>query len=207
MAFTPPMPFIQRLAHGGDAWLMYGGRFLVEVPTDVRFMPKSDDPDPLDLSVEMTIDVVAGRLACTSLTAYRRDTSPTTPLVTGETLRRIPVASYVEQVGAYLDIVREVVPTAVGGGVEAVPFAEPGGDFARGGMTAGALEDFARVYAYLQLNGRKPSGVLLDAYGMPRATSSRWLATARRRGVLVEDHWPLAGKSLDQALRGHRGER
>jgi hypothetical protein len=55
-------------------------------------------------------------------------------------------------------------------------------------MTDEALEQFARLYAITQVTGGKPSGVLLKDYGMPRATSSRWLATARRRRILIEDH-------------------
>ncbi len=137
---------------------------------------------PLECQIVMTVDIVDGRLACTSLTAERLDDG--SPVISGELLRRIPVATYVRL--AALDT-RFVLLERVEGRLREVDEMPPK-DFAKKGMTDEALDQFARLYALIQVSGGKPSGILLNDYGMPRATFSRWLATARRRGILVEEH-------------------
>jgi hypothetical protein len=140
----------------------------------------------------MALDVIDGRLSCTRVAAERL--SEDAPGISTEDLRRIPVGSYVRTAALDMDLVRE----PVGDGWGSVrPLPPP--DFGRAGMTDDALDEFARLYAIIQATGGKPSGVLLNDYGMPRATSSRWLATARRRRILVEDH-----HRIEAAARGQR---
>ena len=179
---TAPVPNFLVAVEPGQGWTLYGGRLQANVPAEVTLTPAPDDADPLPCRIRMTVDVVDGRLACTSLAAERLDDS--SPAITGELLRRIPVATYVRL--AALEM-RHVVMERVDGKLREVGDLPPA-DFTRGGMTDESLETFARLYALVQISGGKPSGVLLSDYGMPRATSSRWLATARRRGILVEDH-------------------
>jgi hypothetical protein len=168
----PPLP----------GWALYGGRLLAFAPVAVRVDPGSNDKDPLDLSIEMELDIANGRLVCTELTARR--IAEDGPGVTGEELRRIPVAKLVEIAALELNVLLERNgPKAEWSNVEPPPK-----DFAKDGMTDDALEMFSRAYAAVQATGRRPSGVFLNVYGMPRGTSSRWLATAKRRGILVEDH-------------------
>ncbi|MDP9459406.1 MAG: hypothetical protein M3Q22_03860 [Actinomycetota bacterium] len=166
----------------GHGWHLYGGRLQANVPVEVTLTPADGDTDPLECRVVMTVDIVDGRLACTSLTTDRLDDH--SPVISGELLRRIPVATYLRL--AALDT-RFVLLERVEGRLREVEGMPPK-DFAKKGMTDEALDQFARLYALIQVSGGKPSGVLLNDYGMPRATFSRWLATARRRGILVEDH-------------------
>lgn len=183
---TVLVPSIRTRPQGGGGWRLFGGRLAANVPAEVTFTPRSDDRDPLDIRVQMIIDVVDGRLSCTSLTAERLDESA--PGITGEDLRRIPVASYVELATSDENFVLMKMVDRGEGNIELVDMKSPPEDFAKGGMTDEALDLFADLYAAVQARGGKPSGVLLSEYGMPRATFSRWLEAARRRGILVEEH-------------------
>ena len=176
------MPDFMTGVEGGQGCVLYGGRLQANVPATVRITPSPDDSDPLECRIDMTLDIVDGRLACTSLTVARLDDG--SPVISGELIRRIPVATYVRQAALNL---RFVLLERVDGRLREVgPMPPP--DFAKKGMTDEALEQVARLYALVQVSGGKPSGVLLADYGMPRATSSRWLAAARRRGILSEEH-------------------
>jgi hypothetical protein len=183
--FTGAVPHIHVHPDGPGEWSLYGGRFIAYAPVQATVTPTPEDRDPLDFRVVLTADIVDGRLACTSLTAERLD--DTSPPITGDGLRRVPVADYVEQVGLRGGALRECVRLN-DRMIQLVDFRPPPRDFAEAGMTDETLEQISRIYAAAQATGRKPSGVLLAEYGMPRATSSRWLAVARRRGILVEDH-------------------
>lgn len=175
----------ERLVPGEGAWLLYGGRMLANVPTSVTITPEVSDVDPLDFVVKLDIDIVDGRLACVSLAAERL---PTGPPITSEGLRRVPVAEYVVAAAIYgAGILRERIRQPDGSHRE-VPFKAPPQDFTAQGMTDEALEHVARIYAMAQATGRKATGILLNDYGMPRPTATRWIQAARRRGILREEH-------------------
>ena len=186
--FTAAMPHFRttgRLAPGDGAWLLYGGRLLANVPASFTATPKADDPDRLDFVVVIELDVVDGRLACKSLTAQRLEDGPP---ISSEGLHRIPVADYVRRAAASeARILRERIPQPDGSHIE-TRFVPPPPDFAKGGMTDEALEQAARVYAWAQATGQKATGILLNDYGLPRPTATRWIQTARRRGILRDEH-------------------
>ncbi|WP_037224013.1 hypothetical protein, partial [Rhodococcus sp. R1101] len=54
---------------GRTGWSLYGGRLFAQVPARIAATSTKDDPEPLEHHVEMEIDVVDGRLACTELRA------------------------------------------------------------------------------------------------------------------------------------------
>ena len=169
------------------SWLLYGDRLAAAVPALVEVTPLPGADEPLELRLEMTLDVVDGRLECIRLVAEGREG---VEAVTEENLRRIPVASYVATAALRLDLLREVEPNPAGGAGEVVlrPYAPPPPDFASHGMTDEALEQVSRVYAWAQASGQRATGVLVTDFGMPRPTASRWLAAARQRGILREEH-------------------
>ncbi|WP_344689535.1 hypothetical protein [Blastococcus jejuensis] len=151
----------------------------------MTFTPDEADSDPLDFAVKMEIDIVEGRLSCVSLTAERL---PDGPPITSEGLRRVPVAEYVMLAARYgREILLERIPRS-DGTYRLAEFKSPPANFAKDGMTDEALEQVARLYAWAQATGRKATGVLLNDYGMPRPTATRWIQTARRRGILRDDH-------------------
>jgi hypothetical protein len=167
-------------------WSLYGGRFIAKVPAVATVTPDADDRDPLDIRIRLTIDIVNGRLQCAQLVAERLDGDDAPP-VTSENVRRVPVADYVRRAALQGGILQERIWLNANES-ELVDFRPPPVDFAASGMGDETLEQVARVYAAAQATGGKPTGVLQADYGMPRATSSRWVATARRRGILVEEH-------------------
>ncbi len=176
-------------------WLLYGGRILASVPAGATFTPSTNDVDPLDFEVRIEIDIVGGRLACVSLTAERL---PDGPPITSEGLRRVPVAEYVVSAAEHgVEILFERIPQP-DGSYELAKFSPPARDFADAGMTEEALEQVARTYAWAQATGRKATGILLNDYGMPRPTATRWIQTARRRGILRDDHQRTSASVLAQ---------
>jgi hypothetical protein len=177
------------------AWLLYGGRIRANVPATATFTPSANDTDPLDFIVEMELDIVAGRLACTRLAAHQMDEGQP---ITSEGLRRVPVAEYVATAAAYgTEILLERIPES-DGSHRLAQFAPPPRDFLAAGMSDQALEQVARIYAWAQATGRKATGILLNDYGMPRPTATRWIQTARRRGILSDDHRRIAaGETVD----------
>ncbi len=206
------MPDIQirEVLRSTGRWSLYGGRMVASVPAGVTFVPSANDVDPLDFVVRMVIDIVDGRLACVSLTAERL---PDGPPITSEGLRRVRVAEYVVFAAerASTEILLERIPAA-DGSYALAKFSPPPRDFAKAGMTDEALEQMARVYAWAQATGRKATGILLNDYGMPRPTATRWIQAARRRGILRDEHrrmnagddFGVQPSAVKEAVRGQR---
>jgi hypothetical protein len=179
------VPKIERVMSPGSivsAKPVAGGMFRATVPTTVRFTPKPTDPDPLEHVVVLELDVRGGRLICTSCTV---EADPKGPPVTADALRRIPVGHYIRQAANSDDfLVMEVDPADR---ATMRPFARPAPDFAAGGMSDEVLREVARVYHWALVTGEPPLGVLEREYGVPRGKASRWIATARRRGLIKDD--------------------
>lgn len=161
---------------------LWGNRLVAAVPAVLDVEPTPDDAEPLDYDLRLNLDIVAGRLACIELCAHRREGGP---VVTSENLRRIPVGRYVTLAAIDLELVHEVRTAA--GGFELVPFEPPPSDFAAAGMTDEALREITRLYVWAAATGERPYGLLERDYSLPRAKAARWLATARRRGILDDD--------------------
>jgi hypothetical protein len=161
---------------------LFGGRMRAAAPVVLTVQPGSEDREPLDYDLEVTLDVVAGRMQCTDLRVMRR---PGGPPVTSENLRRIPVAYIVGFASQNAGVVSEIEPDPDSpDGYREIAYQPPPKDFADRGMTTEALEHAARVYRWAVALGDKPYGVLQRDFGLPRAKAARWIATARRRGIL-----------------------
>ncbi len=172
------MAWAKLIGQTQSGWSLYGGRVHASVPARVEVTPRDTDVDPYNYTVRMVLDIVDGELHCVELCTVQRRGGP---LITSENVRRFPVASYVEFAAHKMRLVAE----SDSGSPD---FAWPPLDFAEQGMTDAALEHVARVYAWCMAVGLKPSGELHKRYGLARPTTSRWLATARRRRILVEGH-------------------
>lgn len=158
-----------------------GGMFRAAVPTRVRVEPGVDDPEPLDHTVVMNLDVLDGRLVCTCLEIVMTAGGPS---VTAEVLRRIPVGRYLREAAASGLSVFEVDPADER---KTHAFVPPPLDFASGGMTDDVLHEVARLYHWALATGDAPLGLLERDYGVPRGKASRWIQVARRRGYVKDD--------------------
>lgn len=162
---------------------LWGGRLVAAVPTVLTVDPLPGDEEPLDYKLELTLDVVDGRLHCVGLCAHRL---PGGPPITSEGLRRVAVGRYVQMAAIELDLVHEL--RQIDQGVfKMEPFEPPPADFAKNGMTEEALSEVSRLYVWASATGDRPYGLLERQYGLPRAKAARWIATARRRGILPEE--------------------
>lgn len=184
-AFNGPVPFLELTPAARGGWSLYGGRIYARVPATAVYRPDPvDDPNPIDYEASLTLDVKEGRLVCTALTLGSIDGS--TP-VTSDGIRRIPVGEFIAaaaELGGAFQFNRRV------GSAVAVSttFDPPPKDFAEQGLTDDTLEKISDVYAFCMATGQKPTGVLAREYNLPRPTTSKWIAAARRRGILVDDH-------------------
>lgn len=161
-----------------------GGQFRAAVPGTLTLEPAPDDAEPLEYTVVMSLDVVDGRLACTSCTLQMK---PGGPPVTAEALRRIPVGRYLREAADSGLTVWEV--DAADPRMTHV-FEPPPRDFAEGGMTDDVLREVARLYHWALATGDAPLGLLEREYGIPRGKASRWISVARRRGFVKDDAGP-----------------
>lgn len=161
---------------------LFGGRLRAAVPARLFVELAENDPEPIDYNLTMTLDVVSGRLQCVELCVQHRAGGPA---VTTEGIRRIPVGLYVQLAAIDQGVVSETV--SVPGSpnvVEEIDWSPPPADFAADGMTDEVLTQVARIYRWTMATGDRPYGVLERQYGIPRAKASRWISTARRRGLL-----------------------
>lgn len=175
-----------------SGWVLYGGRFWVATPAYLTLFGEEWDPSMMDFWVELTIDVINGRLVCTEFRASIEEIKfpGSTPKkeITSDGLRRVPIAQWVEMAARELGFVKVINPEDSSGKFSLSEFQMPPKDFAKDGMTSEALEAASQVYAFCLATGQKPTGVLQREFGLPRPTASRWIATARRRGILSDDH-------------------
>lgn len=163
--------------HGGEwtqVWWMYGGRILATLGQVRKTM------DGLVYVIQPTM--LEGRLVCDRLIIERPN--PDSPPVSSEAIRAVNVAKWLGDITDSL--FAERFPSRDSNWTQR--HTPPPPDFAKDGPTDEALDVMAQHYAWLMVQGRKPSGEFLRDYGMPRSTSSKWISLARKRGILVDEH-------------------
>lgn len=191
MAFTAPN-------FGRVGWALYGQRLWVRTPMTLVVSPSAEDPVKREFKTHLDVDVLDGRLVCTSL---RVEAVEGCGEITSEAIRTIPVAQWVALGASKFGLVQQI-RRASSGGLELVRFEMPSRDFASNGMTDDALEAISQIYAFCMATGQKPTGVLAGEFNMSRPTASRWIATARHRGILVDEHQKI---DLSALRRGSDG--
>jgi hypothetical protein len=145
------------------------------VPREQRL---STDVGPYE--VELHVVFEEGRFVCDRLTVERKLGGPP---VTTEGIREIPVAALV-RAAAEVSIWRS--RSTDDGGIKAVPGwplqvptrapgAGPGDEH---------LRAVAATYQLAYATGARPTKAVMERFGLPRATASRWIALARKRGLL-----------------------
>jgi len=131
--------------------------------------------------IEADIVFEEGRFVVDRLTIKRREDGPP---VTTEALRSIAVATLLHVAAEF-----NVMPTAPtdGGGYKAtwpmLPMLSERAQ-AGGGPSDEDLRLVATVYQVAYATGGPPAKTVMDRLGLPRSTASRWIALARKRGLL-----------------------
>jgi len=131
---------------------------------------------PYDL--ELVIEFVDGRFACTSLTARRSEDGES---ITGDGIRKIPVAAYVS--AAVREAARRV-DTRSRDEVLSVPVSQDARSYSKRGPVDDTLREVAAVYRLAYVLGEAPLKSVVSAFDVPRSTASRWVAAARDKEFL-----------------------
>ena len=157
----------------------------------------------------LRVVIEGGRPVCDALTLERQ---PGGPPVSGDSLRRVPVAEYVsravDQVGYWI-VERQSVPefTFEGDTMPVVPASIPYGDThvaiplggvgrtaeykaavraprIKGGVNSEMLREVADVYKRAHGKRQPPTQAVMTEWDVTRATASRWVRRAREHGFL-----------------------
>ena len=136
-------------------------------------------------SLEFSVVYEAGRFVVDWLTIRRRDDGPP---VTSEGIREIPVAAFLRL--AVEGNLMRVGPTIRDGNKStweltwAGPITLSERAQAGGGPTEQDLRAVADVYHVAYATGGAPAKAVMERLGLPRSTASRWIALARKQGLL-----------------------
>ncbi|MGH2817402.1 MAG: hypothetical protein ACRDJS_02935 [Actinomycetota bacterium] len=145
----------------------------------------------LPYRVEIDVSLKGERFLCEALRAERKKGGPP---VTSEGIRKLPVGELI-RTAALAYIHRVKANPKEKGSVIITPTRLTGFErFASSGATDEALEYVALVYRLAYACNDSPTKAVMDAFGLPRATAGRWIASARERGFL--------GKSLGERKPG-----
>lgn len=140
---------------------------------------RKDGPAGEGYDLEMDIAFDGTRYVCRALRLEQRDGGAP---VTTEALREVPVKRMIKTALEWAVLEWTGPP----GGVQ-IARSRPGkppADLARGGMTDEALRWVVQIHEVATVLGDPPTKSVQDELGISRATAGRWVAEARRRGML-----------------------
>lgn len=149
----------------------------LQVPAGFRFSIE-DYPAGYDVDIEVAWSDV--RFVCTDVRVRQR---PGSPAVSGEVLRAVPVQDLIRD-GFFLALVqpgrrsKDEQQSVVG------KLLHPPDGLAEQGPTDEVLRWVAQIYEFARAIGDPPAKSVQDGLSVSRATAGRWVAEARRRGLL-----------------------
>jgi hypothetical protein len=142
----------------------------------VPYLHPDDHPD-LPYTVEVTVELQAGRLVCQSLTCHQRKGGEP---VTAEGLRHMPVAAIVSRSA------QKRLMWVESSGKSARPFTLQGAVRTRpfGGPSDEELRYAAGIYRLAHATGNPPTRAISEVFELPPSTAAKWVMRARERGFL-----------------------
>jgi hypothetical protein len=147
----------------------------------VRFTAVIDDEQVIDYQLELDLALVDGEAVCVAARFVQRDGGPP---ITPRAIRRVPLAQYV-RAAAGAAAVSAADLTRIGHVDEtAAAFAATRGGYRRH-YTDMFLREVAKVYrGALEAGSGAPRKAVQEWQGVSTQTAARWIAEARRRGIL-----------------------
>lgn len=174
----------QRPTGAPDAgWIAFGGRWAVDLPVDVSFSYGAYERR-WSYELSFDLDPEAGKPICTSLTASQIEGCA--PVETDSL--RVPVSHWL-QIGDPL-IHRLGVDDE--GNSAVTPWDRPHTDDFSRAPDDDLLDRFCDVWTYYHLRGKAPGKHIQMLYNVTPPTTTRWITTARRKGILSDEHIRLA---------------
>jgi hypothetical protein len=138
-----------------------------------------------DVVYEQPVGGRMGHFVCNRLTVKRREDGPP---ITTEGLREIPVTAFL-RLAVEANRLR-VGPREYGGHTSsweltwAGPIALSERAQGGGGPSDEDIRAVADVYQLAYVTGGAPTKTVMERLGLPRSTASRWIALARKQGML-----------------------
>jgi hypothetical protein len=162
-----------------SAWLEFpaGLRLPSKLVFELVFL--TNGPEAYDLELEIAFQ--DGRYVCSGLRMRQHDDRGP---VTGDAIRSVPIKMLVRQ-GVYAYLLEEQEPAEEG--VRLIAWRDkvkPPEDLAKQGATEETLRWVAQTYELAVALNDPPTKTVQDMLGVSRATAGRWVAEARKRGLL-----------------------
>lgn len=148
------------------------------LPAELTWCRK-DGPAGEGFDLEMDIVFDGTRYVCRSLRLEQREGGHP---VTTEALREVPVKRMIKTALEWTMLEWSGPPEGVQ--VAKSQPRRPPADLAKGGMTDEALRWVVQIHELATVLGDPPTKGVQDELGISRATAGRWVAEARRRGML-----------------------
>jgi hypothetical protein len=172
----------------------FGEGFAVVSPFEARFEP--DQGDDLPYAITLRAALQEGRFVVESLCAERL---PDGEPVTSEGIRGIGIASLLREVTVLSLLLSEERGPSVS---RRSPIDLPDlRKLAADGVTDEVLRYVALIYRLGFAVSFAPTGEVVEAFGISRATAGRWIAQARERGYLGKAADRRAGEFTSKGRR------
>jgi hypothetical protein len=145
-------------------------------------MVLTKDHEGYDIEAVIALDADAERYVCQEFWMRQREGGPP---VTGEAIRAVPIQQLVKTAIRLAHLEKKgpadadgVVPSGL------VPGAKPPEGLAKQGPTDEVLRWVAQTYNLAEVINEPPTKTVQDQLGISRATAGRWVAEARKRGLI-----------------------
>jgi hypothetical protein len=176
-----------------DGVVPFGGRFAFPR----RWQVKIDDPN-LPYRVELEIVAEGGSFACRGL---RCESRPGGPAVTGEGIRRLPIAGFVRHTLQDVALVQvgkgHYVPLGDQADLEEIFAAYRRTETGRRPITDDELAEVAEIYRAALLSDPAPTRAVAKAKHLSRSHAARLVGRARAAGFLGPTRPGKAGEEME----------
>lgn len=174
--FHEGVPLSERALHPPfqSGWLAYGTRWAIDLPAHIYL-----DSDGYSYSLEVDFDPGTAKPVCRSLHVSSTEDGPPVE----QDALRVPISSWIA-----LDSTSLLQPDDDDEFPTWNEYVMPPADRFKSDPDYGDLDAFCDLWTWLRLRGEPAGAVIAAKYGVKPPTTSRWIARARKLGLLDETH-------------------